>query len=222
MTWITGLKRLKPCSDALKWAMQYSTVEEAWGACNRGDWLLWYAARVNLTPERHKNLVRAACLIAKTRLDKVASGDNRPSHAITVTLAWTDDLATIEEVRAAAEEADKAVKAAWAADKGAWAAEEADMTAWAAIKAAWAARAATWAAEAAESAVRAVRAAESAAKAAWAAEEAVKADKAAWAAWAAGAAGAEDGADMADMAAWAADYKAQAAIVRECLSCPIL
>ena len=66
MTWHEKLATLNPCSDALEWAKQYPTVQEAWGACERGDWLAWFAARVGLTPERHRQLVLAAADIAET------------------------------------------------------------------------------------------------------------------------------------------------------------
>ena len=41
MTWKEKLKALGPCPEAYKWACQYSTLRQAWRACERGDWMEW-------------------------------------------------------------------------------------------------------------------------------------------------------------------------------------
>ncbi len=41
MTWKEKLKALRPCPEAYKWACQYSTLRQAWRACERGDWMGW-------------------------------------------------------------------------------------------------------------------------------------------------------------------------------------
>jgi hypothetical protein len=82
VNWIIELENLYPCPDALEWAKQFPTAEAAWAACERGDWLLWYAARVGLTPERHRQLIRACCEIARRVLKYLPEEENRPLKAI--------------------------------------------------------------------------------------------------------------------------------------------
>jgi hypothetical protein len=133
VNWIIELENLYPCPDALEWAKQFPTAEAAWAACERGDWLLWYAARVGLTPERHRQLIRARCEIARRVLKYLPEEENRPLKAIEAAEKWADNpTATTARADRAAGEAG-AVGAAWAA----WAAWAAGA-AWAA----WADRAA--------------------------------------------------------------------------------
>jgi hypothetical protein len=73
-------------------------------------------------------LVRYACLVARTVLDKVPAGEDRPRIAIETAEAWTRGEATIEEVRAAAD-------AAWDTPRGAYAAAYAADAAYAAAAA---------------------------------------------------------------------------------------
>jgi hypothetical protein len=140
------------CPDAIRWASRYDTLDDAWLACERGDWMLWYASRVGAD---HVMIVRAACACARLALPHLPDGEDRPRLAVETTEAWCAGRATLDEVRAAG-------AAAWAAAGAAARAAEA-----AAGAAAWAA---AWAAEAA------ARAAEAAARAAaWAAEAAARA-----------------------------------------------
>ena len=41
------LKRLEACQKARDWAAGKS-IEEAWATCERGDWMLWFAANVGV------------------------------------------------------------------------------------------------------------------------------------------------------------------------------
>ena len=41
MTWKEKLKALKPCPEAYRWACQYSTLRQAWRACEEGEWMMW-------------------------------------------------------------------------------------------------------------------------------------------------------------------------------------
>ena len=47
MKYIDKLKQLNACEDAVDWCANYPSLEEAWQACHRGDWMLWLIARVN-------------------------------------------------------------------------------------------------------------------------------------------------------------------------------
>ena len=57
-------------------------------AIERADWLLWWAARtpVNL----HQSLVLAACDCARTALQYVPAGEDRPRLAIEAAERWND------------------------------------------------------------------------------------------------------------------------------------
>jgi hypothetical protein len=91
--WIEELGMIDPCPNSLEWTRQFPTAQEAWDACERGSWLLWYAARIGLTPERHRQLVVATCRIVDRHLDKVPTSELRPRNAIETTLAWTEGKA---------------------------------------------------------------------------------------------------------------------------------
>ena len=39
-------RKLNSCNDAAEFVSQYETIEEAWAACPRGDWMLWAAAKL--------------------------------------------------------------------------------------------------------------------------------------------------------------------------------
>ena len=132
------LRSLGACPEAREWAAGYSTLAEAWTACDRADWLLWYAGRHGDVDRRL--LVRAACACARTVLPYVPVGEDRPHRAIELAEAWCNGRATIVEVRTAAYAAD--ADAAYAANAAAYAAYAAYAAADAAADAAYAAYAA--------------------------------------------------------------------------------
>ena len=120
------LRSLGACPEAREWAEPYATLAEAWVACERADWLLWYAGKRGVD---RKILVRAACACARTVLPYVPVGEDRPHRAIEMAERWCNGRATIVEVRAAANAdayADAAAAyAAYAADAAADAADAA-------------------------------------------------------------------------------------------------
>jgi len=186
------LRGLGACWEAKEWA-DGKTLRESWNTCERGDWMLWLAARVGAD---RKRLVLAACACARLSLKYVSPGEDRPRVAIETAEKWAHGEATIEEVKAAA-----AAYAA-AADAAAYAADAVNAAGTYAAAAAYAAYAAdavnaagTYAAAAAYAA-----AADAAAYAAYTAAADAAADAAAYAADAAGTA-----AYAADAAAYAAD-----------------
>ena len=93
------LRSLGACTEAREWAEPYATLAEAWVACERADWLLWYAGKRGVD---RKILVRAACACARTVLPYVPVGEDRPHRAIEMAERWCNGRATIVEVRAAA------------------------------------------------------------------------------------------------------------------------
>jgi hypothetical protein len=163
------IERYSPCVEALEWLNARRSPYHAWRACERGDWLLWIAARIGID---RRMLVLATCDCAELALVHVPEGETRPSEAIRVARAWVsgDESVSLEDVRSAfvAYAADAASAAAYAAASAAYAADAAD--------AAYAASAASAAAYAASDAASAAYAAADAADASDAASAAYAAD----------------------------------------------
>src|SRR5690606_32627162 len=133
------IEKYRPCTEALRFRMQYQTFKEAWQACPRGDWMLWIAQKVGVDL-RTLTIAKALCALTVRHLMK----DERSVRACEVALKFADGEATREELDAAAAAATDA--AAFAADAAAVAADAADA---AAADAAFAADAAAYAAYAA-------------------------------------------------------------------------
>jgi len=131
-----SLDQLNACSDAREWvaARPDRTPAELWTTCERGDWLLWLAGRVGV---ERRTVVLAACDCAEPALRYVPEGEERPRRALEITRAWCRGEATIEEVRAAAADAEFA----YAASAYAASAAESSTAAYAASAAAAAANA---------------------------------------------------------------------------------
>ena len=91
-----------PCSDAAAYAAQHTDPAEAWESCERGDWLLWLAARAGVD---RRDLVRASCAVARRALQHVPEGESRPRIAIETAEAWARREVTIAAVRDAAADA---------------------------------------------------------------------------------------------------------------------
>ena len=169
MKHITKLKKLYACSDAIAWAKDYKTFQEAWDKCERADWMLWIAGKMigkNGCSTR-KEVVLVACKCARTALKYLPKDEKRPLKCIQIVEKWARGEATISEVRKA-----RRAATAYAAD-AATAADAADAAYAAAAATAYAAAAAatTDAADAAYAAYAA-----DAAYAAYAADAAATAD----------------------------------------------
>ena len=107
------LKSIGACAEACLWCGE-RTAEQAWLECERADWLLWWAGRAGID---RKLLVRTACQCARRALRFVPDGESCALRAIEAAEAWCDGQASIDEVRAAAADADAAYDAATAAKK---------------------------------------------------------------------------------------------------------
>jgi hypothetical protein len=172
------LDRLAACKSARAFAKDYPDLETAWLACERGDWLLWFAAKRGV---KRETLVLAACECARLALPHTK--DPRVLACIETAEKWCRGEATMYELVAArrAAAAAYAAAAADAADAAsaaaAYAAADADAAADAASAAyAYAAAAADAAADAAAAAAAAAYAAAAyaAAAAAYAAADAAR------------------------------------------------
>ena len=114
MTLKRQLAALGACKDATRWATKYSTLAEAWDACERGDWMLWLVSKTlgrEQDSDGRKRLVFAACQCA--RLGLPYTSDARVLATIETTERWTTGQSDMQEVRDAAH---AAAYAAYAAD----------------------------------------------------------------------------------------------------------
>lgn len=78
---VAELLDLRACSDAVSFADGFQSLQAAWDACERGDWMLWLAgkragARARGS-EKRKQLVLAACACARLALPHVRTGETR-------------------------------------------------------------------------------------------------------------------------------------------------
>ena len=117
---IKKLEKLNPCSAAVDFAKEYKTSQEAWDACECGDWMLWLLGKLSGPPESksRKKLVWVACKCARLSLRYVQKGERRPLKAIQTAEKYAkgqDGGITLDEVRAAATAADAAYAAVFAA-----------------------------------------------------------------------------------------------------------
>jgi uncharacterized protein with PIN domain len=56
----TKLEKLSACSDAREWVATQKNYKEAWQNCERGDWMLWLAKRLNVD-DRKLTLAKFKC-----------------------------------------------------------------------------------------------------------------------------------------------------------------
>jgi hypothetical protein len=141
MHWTSKLQALSACSESLLWAKTQPDFATAWINCERGDWLLWIAARDSKITRQQ--LVLAACDCAALALPYTA--DVRVKKCIETAQQWAKGEVSLDQLRVAANAAyyaaDAAANAAYyAADAAAYAA------AYAAANAAYAADADAYAA----------------------------------------------------------------------------
>lgn len=127
--WTEALVSLKACEGAIEWARGHDSIDEAWQACERGDWMLWLLGRLAGEPgsDARRRLVLCACDCAETAREHW-SDDVRPACelALTTASAWArrQHGVTLDDVQAASWAAFGSADAAyWAAsDAASWAA----------------------------------------------------------------------------------------------------
>jgi len=158
MTFKQQLIDMNACHEAVVWVGRKS-LKTAWSKCERGDWMLWLAGKLDID---RKLLVLAACDCAEPALKLIPEGEDRPRQAIQTARDWCNGLASLEDVRNAANAANAAANAAdvaayAAADVAAYAANAANAAdaAYAAAYAAYAGYAAAGASADASDLVRA-------------------------------------------------------------------
>ena len=149
MNHIEKLEKLDACDPAVKFARGFKSLNAAWQACERGDWLLWYAGKMSGDPgsAARKKLVLCACECARLALPFAGKNEAVAREAIETAESWArGEGATLDDVWDAAGAASRAADAAISASFAAFAAAEAAV---AACRAAVAASCASCAADAA-------------------------------------------------------------------------
>lgn len=121
-TYIDHIADLGACSDALDWLRteDHQTLEAAYAACPRGDWLLWLHGRLTASSpwsDERKPLARAAMECARLALPiyETRTGRTDVRSASDVILAWTRGEVGTDEAKAA-RVALRSAYAAYAAD----------------------------------------------------------------------------------------------------------
>ena len=98
---VDSLRALGACKEAITWVRDYESLEAAWAACHRGDWMLryagWKAGRHG--SDGHKKLTLCACECARLALPYTQN----PCVLACIETAerWARGAATIEELRKA-------------------------------------------------------------------------------------------------------------------------
>jgi hypothetical protein len=98
------LKILRPCQEALTYAAQHPTLQEAWEACERADWLLWLivtASQPQQCSPDHRAIVLTTCQCARRTLRFIPAGEARPQRCIEITEHWAKNEpgVTMDDVR---------------------------------------------------------------------------------------------------------------------------
>ena len=124
------LQANKACGLSIQWIEEKNiqSLEEAWYVCDRGDWLLWMATRLNV--DKHR-LVLCAALCAHTVIQYMQ--DPRSRNAVRIAFLWGRRKTTYVQLEKARANALSAIIAARAVDATTYAAAWA--AAWATIPA---------------------------------------------------------------------------------------
>jgi hypothetical protein len=141
------LEKFNACPAGIDFVSKYDSFESAWNACERVDWMLWIAAKLNV-PIKTLTLAKALCANTVRNLMK----DERSIAAVDAAIAFGRGKISEEKLKAAADAAYDAYDTAYAyayvdaayaayaaaqaADAAADAADAADAAAYAAANAA--------------------------------------------------------------------------------------
>jgi len=101
------LKKYEACNEAIKWADEM-TVQEAWEACERGDWMLWIYAKMYPDNLRELTIAKGHCSNTVRHLMK----DERSINAVDAAIEFGEGKINKEILNAYASAADAAYAAA--------------------------------------------------------------------------------------------------------------
>ena len=116
MKLLEKLQQLSACSEAIEWVKEnnHETLEKAWDACHRGDWMLWLAYHMKVD-KRKLTLAKGRC--AETVIHLME--DQRGIDAVKAAIAYGNGEINDEQLRDAAHAAYAAAAAAYGAAYGA-------------------------------------------------------------------------------------------------------
>ena len=121
----TKLMNLNACSSAVEYVKTQKSAVLAWQNCERGDWMLWIAKKLNVDDKKF-TMAKAMCAKQIEHLMQ----DQRSKDALQACFDYVNGKITREQLNAAA------AAAAYAADAAAAAYAAADAAAYAAAYAA--------------------------------------------------------------------------------------
>ena len=117
------LVEMNACPAAVEWVGE-RTLKQAWAECERGDWMLWFAAKMDVDI---RTLTKAK--VSTARLVQHLMEDERSLKALDVAESFAEGRATRQELDAAVAAADAAAAAYAAAAVAAADAAAADSAA---------------------------------------------------------------------------------------------
>lgn len=102
------MRKLGACSEpgeAVPWAdslPEDTTPEGAWGACDRGDWIVWFLGEMHRRGALPRQpLVLAVCAAADVGHPDFPAVATRPRGVVGAARRWARGEATVDEVHAA-------------------------------------------------------------------------------------------------------------------------
>ncbi len=102
---IALLRRLDACSDAIIYAKGYDTLDSAWAACERPDWMLWLLERVGFNDPRLERLFACWCIrhtpLVDGRVVWDLLKDERSCNAVVISERYANGEATLKDLAAA-------------------------------------------------------------------------------------------------------------------------
>ena len=135
--WSRRLKQLSACAEAVTWARDHDSLQAAWDACQRGDWMVWLLACTGAYDEECRTLTfqwadRAVRVHAVNALHSAADAAGMPTdhaaklHGEAIRLAALPEITTRAAAGAASDAAWAARVTAGAASYAAQAAKQSD------------------------------------------------------------------------------------------------
>jgi hypothetical protein len=89
------LKDMNACDLAIAWASKYPTLEEAWKECERGDWMIWFAANNDTA---HNLIIAAMCGILQRALTHTSCNSKiEMGKIIAMMTLYLEDKATMDD-----------------------------------------------------------------------------------------------------------------------------
>jgi hypothetical protein len=93
----TKLEKLNACSEAIEYVKTQKTVLASWQNCERGDWMLWLAKRLNVD-DKKLTMTKAMCAKQVEHLMK----DQRSKDALQACFDYVNGKITKRKLAAAA------------------------------------------------------------------------------------------------------------------------